>query len=58
MKRLFSVLLIALLLVFPVLTAQADGGQYVYLDEELGILFTDDDLSPLLYRGFCGGTRR
>ena len=47
MKRLFSVLLIALLMVFPVLSAQAEDGQYVYLDEELGVLFTSDELNAL-----------
>lgn len=35
MKRFFSVLLIALLLIVPVLTAQAENGQYVYVDEDL-----------------------
>ena len=35
MKRFFSVLLIALLLIVPVLTAQAEDGQYVYVDEDL-----------------------
>lgn len=40
MKRLFSVLLIALLLVFPVLTAHADNGQYVYVDD--GILTAEE----------------
>ncbi len=35
MKRIFSVLLIALLLIVPVLTAQAEDGQYVYVDEDL-----------------------
>ena len=35
MKRLLSVLLIALLLIFPVLTAQAEDGQYVYVDPDI-----------------------
>jgi uncharacterized membrane protein YgcG len=35
MKRLFSALLIALLLVLPVLTTHADNGQYVYVDDDI-----------------------
>lgn len=35
MKRILSILLIAFLLLVPVLTAQADNGQYVYVDEDL-----------------------
>ena len=44
MKRLFSVLLIALLLVIPVLTAHAEDGQYVYVDEGL---LTAEELQSL-----------
>ena len=35
MKRILSILLIAFLLLVPVLSAQADNGQYVYVDEDL-----------------------
>ena len=35
MKRIFSVLLIAFLLIVPVLTAHAEDGQYVYVDDGL-----------------------
>ena len=44
MKRLFSVLLIALLLVLPVLTSHAEDGQYVYADEGI---FTTDELQTI-----------
>ncbi|MBQ6236414.1 MAG: TPM domain-containing protein [Clostridia bacterium] len=44
MKRIFSVLLIALLLVLPVLTAQAEDGQYVYADDGI---FTADELQSI-----------
>ena len=44
MKRLFSVLLIALLLVLPVLTTHAENGQYVYADEGI---FTADELETI-----------
>ncbi len=40
MKRILSVLLIAFLLLVPVLSAQADNGQYVYVDE--GLLTADE----------------
>ena len=35
MRRFFSVLLIAFLLILPVLTAHAEDGQYVYVDDGL-----------------------
>ena len=44
MKRIFSVLLIALLLIVPVLTAHAEDGQYVYVDDGL---LTADELQML-----------
>ena len=40
MKRLFSVILIALLLVLPVLSTHAEDGQYVYVDD--GILTAEE----------------
>ncbi|MBR4905714.1 MAG: TPM domain-containing protein [Clostridia bacterium] len=44
MKRIFSVLLIAFLLIVPVLTAHAEDVQYVYADEDI---FTTDELETV-----------
>ena len=44
MKRIFSVFLIALLLLFPVLSAQAEDGRYVYADDGI---FTSEELERI-----------